>query len=242
MASCDWPDIGSQPLNLEDSWRLRVASAQMFYIVKNRDVQHFDKVVNFLETTHRLLPRLVAPLRHMKLMFGLKTMVRIQPSCFSWCCWHRLHLRDIFWLNRMFCWNSISFNLPEISLKHLLIKSSPFLWIFYKKRLGKNWLRAPSAGSKLYYRWFRWGSVYGEKWSSVCCVCRPQVVMWMLQQGRTVDTMLKINQFFPRELPQYQDQCVSDHLVSLLTLMSPGVCGHQGSHKVSWCWLKQILV
>lgn len=34
--------------------------------------------------------------------------------------------------------------------------------------------------------------------------------MWMLREGRgMVDIVLKINQFFPNKLPQYQDQCVS---------------------------------
>ncbi|XP_035012892.2 uncharacterized protein LOC118109688 [Hippoglossus stenolepis] len=71
----DWPDVDSQPLSTEDSWRLRVASAQMFCIVKNRDMEHFERVMKFLEATFRLLPRLVAPIKHMKIMFGLKTLV-----------------------------------------------------------------------------------------------------------------------------------------------------------------------
>ncbi|KAF0040825.1 hypothetical protein F2P81_006723 [Scophthalmus maximus] len=71
----DWPDVDSQPLSVEDSWRLRVASARVFCIVKNRDVRHFEKVVSFLDATYRLLPRLVAPIKHMKILFGLKTMV-----------------------------------------------------------------------------------------------------------------------------------------------------------------------
>lgn len=70
-----WPEMDSQPLSLEDSWRLRVASAQVYSIVKNRDMEHFERVMGFLEDTYRLLPRLVAPIKHMKIMFGLKTMV-----------------------------------------------------------------------------------------------------------------------------------------------------------------------
>ena len=70
-----WPEMDSQPLSLEDSCRLRVASAQVYSIVKNRDVEHFQIVIGFLEATYRLLPRLVAPIKHMKIMFGLKTMV-----------------------------------------------------------------------------------------------------------------------------------------------------------------------
>lgn len=70
-----WPEMDSQPLSLEDSWRLRVASAQAYSIVKNRDIKSFERVMGFLEDTYRLLPRLVAPIKHMKIMFGLKTMV-----------------------------------------------------------------------------------------------------------------------------------------------------------------------
>uniref|UniRef100_A0A3B4X578 TERF1-interacting nuclear factor 2 N-terminal domain-containing protein n=1 Tax=Seriola lalandi dorsalis TaxID=1841481 RepID=A0A3B4X578_SERLL len=55
--------------------QLRVASAQVYSIVKNRDMEHFEKVMGFLEATYRLLPRLVTPIKHMKVMFGLKTMV-----------------------------------------------------------------------------------------------------------------------------------------------------------------------
>lgn len=37
-----------------------------------------------------------------------------------------------------------------------------------------------------------------------------QAIMWMLREGRgMVDTVFKINQFFPNKLPQYQDKCVS---------------------------------
>lgn len=72
-----WPEMDSQPLSLEDSWRLRVASAQAYSIMKNRDIEHFERVMAFLDDTYRLLPRLVAPIKHMKIMFGLKTMVWI---------------------------------------------------------------------------------------------------------------------------------------------------------------------
>ncbi|KAL4004018.1 TIMELESS-interacting protein [Sarotherodon galilaeus] len=70
-----WPDVDSQPLSLEDSWRLRVVSAQVYSIVKSRDLEHFERVMGFLETTYRLLPRLVPAIKHMKIMFGIKTMV-----------------------------------------------------------------------------------------------------------------------------------------------------------------------
>ncbi|XP_051808328.1 uncharacterized protein LOC110970213 [Acanthochromis polyacanthus] len=72
---CSWPDVDSQPLSLEDSWRLRVTSARVYSIVKSRDMQHFETALRFLEATFRLLPRLVAAIKHMKIMFGLKTMV-----------------------------------------------------------------------------------------------------------------------------------------------------------------------
>ncbi|XP_074487804.1 uncharacterized protein LOC141765608 isoform X1 [Sebastes fasciatus] len=104
----NYPEVDSQPLSLEDSWRLRVASAQVYSMVKKRDMEHFERVMSFLEATYRLLPRLVAPIKHMKIMFGLKTMA----------------------------------------------------------------------------------------------------IMRMLREGRgMVDTVFKINQFFPSKLPQYQDQC-----------------------------------
>lgn len=64
-----------EPLSLEDSWRLRVVSAKVYSIVRSRDLQHFEKVLNFLEETFRLLPGLVTPIKHMKIVFGLKTMV-----------------------------------------------------------------------------------------------------------------------------------------------------------------------
>ncbi|XP_031593833.1 uncharacterized protein LOC116318825 [Oreochromis aureus] len=70
-----WPDVDSQPLSLEDSWRLRVVSAQVYSIVKSRDLEHFERVMGFLETMYRLLPRLVPAIKHMKIMFGIKTMV-----------------------------------------------------------------------------------------------------------------------------------------------------------------------
>ncbi|KAG8012890.1 TERF1-interacting nuclear factor 2 [Nibea albiflora] len=67
--------MDSQPLSLEESWRLRVASARVYSIVKNRDMERFEAAMVFLEDTYRLLPRLVTPIKHMKIVFGLKTMV-----------------------------------------------------------------------------------------------------------------------------------------------------------------------
>lgn len=75
--SSSWPNLDFQHLSLEDSWRLRVSSAQVYYIMKNRDMENFDRVMDFLEATHNLLPKLLAGIKHMKIMFGLKTMVGI---------------------------------------------------------------------------------------------------------------------------------------------------------------------
>lgn len=77
-----WPDVDSQPLSLEDSWRLRVVSAQVYSIVKSRDTKNFERVMGFLDTTYRLLPRLVRAIKHMKILFGLKTMVGIKDGAF----------------------------------------------------------------------------------------------------------------------------------------------------------------
>lgn len=69
------PEMDLLPLSLEDSRRIRVASAQVYSIVKNRDVKNFERVMDLMENVYRLLPRLVAPIKHMKIVFGLKTMV-----------------------------------------------------------------------------------------------------------------------------------------------------------------------
>lgn len=78
MDPSEWPEMDSQPLSLEDAGRLRVVSAKVYSIVKNRDKGHFERVLNFLEDTYRLLPTLVSPIKHMKIVFGLKTMVHEQ--------------------------------------------------------------------------------------------------------------------------------------------------------------------
>lgn len=44
-------------------------------IVERRDIVHFERVMEFLSITHTLLPHLVTPIKHMKIMFGLKTLV-----------------------------------------------------------------------------------------------------------------------------------------------------------------------
>lgn len=72
------PDLRS--LNLEDKRRLRVLSARALSIVRNREVQNFETVMTFLDATHRLLPGLVPAIKHMKIQFGLKTMVGRQEG------------------------------------------------------------------------------------------------------------------------------------------------------------------
>lgn len=75
MEECFWPSEDWESLSLNESWRVRVASAQVFSIVKNRQISHYERVLAFLENTHTLLPILVPAIKHMKITFGLKTMV-----------------------------------------------------------------------------------------------------------------------------------------------------------------------
>ncbi|XP_015237963.1 PREDICTED: uncharacterized protein LOC107089594 [Cyprinodon variegatus] len=70
-----WSDLDLHPLSPEDPCRLRILSAKICFIVKNREMEKFESVVEFLDTTHRLLPRLVPAIKHMKVLFGLKTMI-----------------------------------------------------------------------------------------------------------------------------------------------------------------------
>lgn len=154
MDLSSWPDMDLEPLSLEDSWRLRVVSAKVYSMVRNRDVQHFEKVLNFLEETYRLLPRLVTPIKHMKIVFGLKTMV-----------WWRVVVN-------LLCMHSQS---------PLHVFDNKCLFVYYLSSILSPFIRASS-----------------------------QLIMWMLKRGRgVIDTMFKINQFFPRRLTQYQNQCVS---------------------------------
>ena len=64
-----------QYYSLKEPWRLRVATAQAYSIIKNRDVGRYERVISILEASYRLLPTLVAAIKHMKIMFGLKTLV-----------------------------------------------------------------------------------------------------------------------------------------------------------------------
>lgn len=155
MDPSTWPEMDSQPLSLEDSGRLRVVSAKVYSIVRNRDIEHFEKLLNFLEETYRLLPRLVAPIKHMKIVFGLKTMV----------------------------WWAVVVNFICIEFQHAQsIPSECFCLLVYNVSSILSHLNCASS----------------------------QLIMWMLKRERgMIDTMFKINQFFPSRLPQYQNQCVS---------------------------------
>lgn len=75
MEASFWPDEDWESLSLNESWRVRVASAQVFTIVRNRHISQYKRVLAFLERTHTLLPTLVPAIKHMKITFGLKTMV-----------------------------------------------------------------------------------------------------------------------------------------------------------------------
>lgn len=75
MEASSWPDGDCESLNLDESWRVRVASAQAYCIVRKRQTCQYEKVMAFLERIHSLLPTLVPSIKHMKIMFGLKTMV-----------------------------------------------------------------------------------------------------------------------------------------------------------------------
>ncbi|KAF4101221.1 uncharacterized protein LOC131524298 isoform X1 [Onychostoma macrolepis] len=62
-------------LTLEEPCRIRVVAAEVWKIVQARDIKHFERVTEFLDVTYTLVPRLVTPIKHMKIMFGLQTLV-----------------------------------------------------------------------------------------------------------------------------------------------------------------------
>lgn len=63
-------------LTPEEPCRIRVVSAEVWRIVQARDFKHFERVTKFLDVTYMLVPRLVTSIRHMKIVFGLQTLVR----------------------------------------------------------------------------------------------------------------------------------------------------------------------
>ncbi|XP_051725865.1 uncharacterized protein LOC127499534 [Ctenopharyngodon idella] len=62
-------------LTLEEPCRIRVVAAEVWRIVQARDIKHFGRVTEFLDVTYTLVPRLVTPIKHMKIMFGLQSLV-----------------------------------------------------------------------------------------------------------------------------------------------------------------------
>ncbi|XP_055030867.2 uncharacterized protein [Misgurnus anguillicaudatus] len=63
-------------LTLEEPCQIRVVSAEVWRIVQARDIKHFERVTRFLDVSYLLVPRLVTPIKHMKIMFGLQTLSR----------------------------------------------------------------------------------------------------------------------------------------------------------------------
>ncbi|KAJ8271957.1 hypothetical protein COCON_G00108160 [Conger conger] len=70
-----WQEGELQSLTLQEPCALRVAAAQAWSVVNARDVKHFESVLELLESIYTLVPRLVTSIKHMKIMFGLKTMI-----------------------------------------------------------------------------------------------------------------------------------------------------------------------
>ncbi|KAI4903301.1 hypothetical protein NFI96_031852 [Prochilodus magdalenae] len=62
-------------LSLEDPCSIRVVAAEAWMVIRARDIKHFERVMEFLDVTYVLLPHLVTSIKHMKIMFGLKTLV-----------------------------------------------------------------------------------------------------------------------------------------------------------------------
>ncbi|KAG7333386.1 hypothetical protein KOW79_003521 [Hemibagrus wyckioides] len=70
-----WLEGDRSSLTLKDPCSIRVTAAESWMVVHARDIKHFEQVMEFLHVTHTLLPQLVTPIKHMKIMFGLKTLV-----------------------------------------------------------------------------------------------------------------------------------------------------------------------
>ncbi|MCJ8733185.1 hypothetical protein PDJAM_G00220250 [Pangasius djambal] len=70
-----WLEGDRSSLTLKDPCSIRVTAAESWMIIRSRDIEHFEQVMEFLDVTHTLLPQLVTPIKHMKIMFGLKTLV-----------------------------------------------------------------------------------------------------------------------------------------------------------------------
>ncbi|XP_053479454.1 uncharacterized protein LOC128606920 isoform X2 [Ictalurus furcatus] len=70
-----WLEGDRSSLTLKDPCSIRVTAAESWIVIRARDIKHFEHVMEFLDVTHTLLPQLVTPIKHMKIMFGLKTLV-----------------------------------------------------------------------------------------------------------------------------------------------------------------------
>ncbi|XP_016386330.1 uncharacterized protein LOC107722485 [Sinocyclocheilus rhinocerous] len=70
-----WLEGDWHHLTLEEPCRIRVVAAEVWRIVQARDIKHFERVTEFVDVTYTLVPRLVTPIKHMKIMFGLQTLV-----------------------------------------------------------------------------------------------------------------------------------------------------------------------
>lgn len=70
-----WLEGDRSSLTLKDPCSIRATAAESWTLVRARDIQHFEHVVEFLDVTYAALPRLVTPIKHMKIVFGLKTLV-----------------------------------------------------------------------------------------------------------------------------------------------------------------------
>nr|XP_001920033.4 uncharacterized protein LOC100150699 [Danio rerio]XP_021328921.1 uncharacterized protein LOC100150699 [Danio rerio] len=70
-----WLEGDWHHLSLQEPCRVRAVVAEVWRIVQTRDIQHFERVLEFLDVTYTLEPRLVTPIKHMKIKFGLQTLV-----------------------------------------------------------------------------------------------------------------------------------------------------------------------
>lgn len=90
MCVCLCAVLGT-PLWLEGDWRsltlaepcsVRAAAAEAWAVLKARDVKHYERVIEFLEVVMKLLPRLVSCIKHMKILYGFKTLVSASAVTF----------------------------------------------------------------------------------------------------------------------------------------------------------------
>ncbi|KAI5098051.1 hypothetical protein C0J45_11778 [Silurus meridionalis] len=84
-----WLEGDRSSLTLKDPCSIRVTAAESWMIIQARDIKHFERVMEFLHITHTLLPQLVTPIKHMKIMFGLKTLV------IMWMLWDEQSIESI---------------------------------------------------------------------------------------------------------------------------------------------------